>query len=130
MAVGCWGMLSTCPHSPQQYDINDCRFFRKQKASDSLGLDVQMFLVVDKESINSVLEPEDERLSFVLAQDVEYKKVMAEYNEEDEEAYTGVFKVSVDSLLSSLYVGLQGMHMAPEELWPFADPIFEGTDFF
>ena len=88
-----------------------------------------MFLVVDEECVSSVLEAEGDGVSFVLAQDVEYGQLEVE-EQNDEESYPRFFKVSIDSLLSSLYVGLQGMGMAPEELWSFADPIFEGTDFF
>jgi hypothetical protein len=90
-----------------------------------------MFLVVDEDCIRSVLDEDGNGVPFVLAQDVEYGQLEEEdEEEEDGESYPGFFKVSIDSLLSSLYVGLQGMGMAPEELWPFADPIFEGTDFF
>jgi hypothetical protein len=88
-----------------------------------------MFLVVDEESINSVLEAEADGVPFVLAQDVESGQ-LGEEEEDDGESYPGLFKVSIEAVLNSLYVGLQGMSMAPEELWPFADPIFEGTDFF
>jgi hypothetical protein len=96
------------------------------------GLDLQMFLVVDEDCIRSVLDQDGDGVPFVLAQDVEYGQLEEEEEEEEdvEESYPGFFKVSIDSLLNSLYVGLQGMGMAPEELWPFADPIFEGTDFF
>jgi len=96
-----------------------------------------MFLVVDEDCIRSVLDEDGDGdgVPFVLAQDVEYGQLDEEEEEEEEEeedgeSYPGFFKVSIDSLLGSLYVGLQGMGMAPEELWPFADPIFEGTDFF
>jgi hypothetical protein len=94
-----------------------------------------MFLVVDEDCIRSVLDEDGSGVPYVLAQDVEYGQLdedeeEEEEDEEDGESYPGFFKVSIDSLLSSLYVGLQGMGMAPEELWPFADPIFEGTDFF
>ncbi len=88
-----------------------------------------MFLVVDEQCVSSVLEAEGDGEPFELAQDVEYVQLEEEY-EDDGESYPGFFKVSVDALLSSLYVGLQGMGLAPAELWPFADPIFEGTDFF
>jgi hypothetical protein len=91
-----------------------------------------MFLVVDEDCIRSVLDQDGDGVPFVLAQDVEYGQLEEEEEEEEdvEESYPGFFKVSIDSLINSLYVGLQGMGMAPEELWPFADPIFEGTDFF
>jgi hypothetical protein len=92
-----------------------------------------MFLVVDEDCIRSVLDTDGGEVPYVLAQDVGYGQLDEEEEEEeddDEESYPGFFKVSIDSLLTSLYVGLQGMGMAPEELWPFAHPIFEGTDFF
>jgi hypothetical protein len=105
------------------------RYFQgvQERGGIAAGLDLQVFLVVNEECVNSVLNAEGDGVPFVLAQDVEYGQ---QEEEQNEESYPGVFKVSIDALLSSLYVGLQGMSMAPEELWPFADPIFEGTDFF
>lgn len=105
------------------------RYFQgvQERGGIAAGLDLQVFLVINEECVNSVLNAEGDGVPFVLAQDVEYGQ---QEEEQDEESYPGFFKVSIDALLSSLYVGLQGMSMAPEELWAFADPIFEGTDFF
>jgi hypothetical protein len=89
-----------------------------------------MFFVVDEDCIRSVFDEDGNGVPFVLAQDIEYGQLEEEDEEQDGESYPGFFKVSIDALLSSLYVGLQGMGMAPEELWLFADPVFEGTDFF
>jgi hypothetical protein len=106
------------------------RYFQgvKERGDASAGLDLQMFLVVNQECIDSVLDTKEDGVPFVLALDVEYAHLEHEQNEAS--TYPGFFKVSIDSLLSSFYVGLQGMSMDPEEFWPFADPIFEGTDFF
>lgn len=109
----------------------DCRYFQSVKARWEIapGHDLQMFLVVDNECINSVLDTDADAMPFVLAQDVEYRQLENE-EQEDEASYPGVFKVAIEALLSSLYVGLQGMGMAPEDLWPFADHVFQGTEMF
>ena len=82
------------------------------------GLDVEMCLVVDKAAIASVTEKQP--IPYVLAVDVNY----VEDDENNEEGYEGFFKVAIPSVLPDLYPPL-GMHgMLPDELWPFAKPIF------
>ena len=58
---------------------------------------------------------------FVLAVDVDHDPAAAE----NEEGYEGYFKVAISSLRTDLYPPLAATMLAPEELWPFAKPIFE-----
>ena len=77
-----------------------------------------MCLVVDKASMMSVAN--GDAVPFVVAVDVDYEPAAADY----EEGYEGHFKVAISSLLEDLYPQLMGFLMSPEELWPFAKPIF------
>ena len=78
-----------------------------------------MCLVVDKATMDSVTKAEP--TPYVLAIDVEYQ----EGHENNEEDYLGYFKVAISSLLPDLYPPLGMQSMAPDELWPCANPIFK-----
>lgn len=82
------------------------------------GLDVAMCLIVDKATIASVTE--GQFTPYVVAVDVEH----VEGDENNEEGYKGYFKVAISSLLPDLYPPLGSHSMRPDELWPFARPIF------
>jgi hypothetical protein len=83
------------------------------------GLDVSMCLVVDKASIASVVD--NEPLPFVVAVDVDHDPT----DENHEECCEGHFKVAISSLLPDLYPPLASQGLSPDELWPFAKPIFK-----
>lgn len=83
------------------------------------GLDVSMCLVVDKASMASVAD--GNALPFVVAVDVDHDPTAGE----SEEGYEGHFKVAISSLLPDLYPPLASKGLRPDELWPFAKPIFK-----
>ena len=78
-----------------------------------------MCLAADKESMMSIAN--GDAVPFVVAVDVNHDPT----NALNEEGYEGHFKVAISSVLTDLYPPLAGVLLAPEELWPFAKPIFE-----
>lgn len=78
-----------------------------------------MCMMVDKDVIASVLEKKDEEIPYLIGVDVT--------NSEEVEGYEGHFKVAVDSILCELYP-LLSAEMLPRELWPSANPIWQGND--
>ncbi len=85
------------------------------------GLDFSMCLVVDKASIASIAD--NKPLPFVVAVDVDRDPT----DENHEKGYEGHFKVAISSLLPDLYPPLASQELSPEELWPFAKPIFKNA---
>ena len=81
------------------------------------GLDISMCLVVDAASIASVANKE--ATPFVTAVDVNYDATA-----DEGDSYQGHFKVAISSLLPGLYPPLASQGLRPNELWPFAKPIF------
>ena len=76
-----------------------------------------MCLVVDAASIASVVDKEG--TPFVVAIGVDHDVVP-----DGGDGYPGYFKVAISSLLPDLYPPLASQGLPPEELWPFAKPIF------
>lgn len=83
------------------------------------GLEVSMCLIVDKAAIASIAD--NEPLPFVVAVDVHHDPT----DENHEEGYEGYFKVAISSLLPDFYPPLASQGLTPDELWPFAKPIFK-----
>lgn len=90
------------------------------------GLDTNMCLMVDAESINSVLKPRSDeekkkRPPFVWAVDVRLVDGMP-----IDPDYQGYFKVAIEALIMEFYYALT-IFGHPSELAPFADPIWQDT---
>jgi hypothetical protein len=87
------------------------------------GLDVGMCMVVDEAAMRSLLEPVEGQEPWVWAVDVHH-----EFTEnQDQSEYPGYFKVAIPSLLPDLWPMLAGPEMPPQELWPFAKPIWKSA---
>ena len=86
------------------------------------GLDVGMCLMLDEKAMSSLLEPVEGQESWVWAVDVHHDFG----GTQTEDGYPGRFKVAIDALISDLWP-LLATGMEPENLWPFANPIWKGT---
>jgi hypothetical protein len=78
-----------------------------------------MCMMVDKDVIASVLDKKDDDIPYLIGVDVT--------NSERVEGYEGHFKMAIGSLLCDLYP-LLSAEMLPGELWPSANPIWQGDD--
>jgi hypothetical protein len=80
-------------------------------------------MVVDEAAMRSLLEPVEGQEPWVWAVDVHH-----EFTEnQDESEYPGYFKVAISSLVPDLWPMLAGPEMPPQELWPFARPIWKSA---
>jgi hypothetical protein len=83
------------------------------------GLDLDLCLMVDEETVGSLLDGEREE-AFVVGVDVNSEET--EDGQEDE--YPGHFKISVDVVVPELWETLQ--RQAPYELYPGGGEIYKG----
>ena len=94
------------------------RHFQNLKEAGEVpaGLDVSMCLVVDTASMASVTDQDATPFVMALATDTSI--------EDDEFTSKPVFKAAITSLLPDLYPLLASQALTPNELGPFANPVF------
>jgi hypothetical protein len=80
---------------------------------------MNMCMMVDQYVIASVLNKKDGEIPYLIGVDVT--------NSKEDEGYEGHFKVAIDSVLCEIYP-LLSAEMLPRELWPSANPIWQGND--
>jgi hypothetical protein len=94
-----------------------------------LGLDLDLCLIIDKESVDSLLDREEtsstllaleEEKAFVCGVDVNYD----DDDDEEGDEYSGHFKISVSVLVPELWHTLDTQ--SPDKLYPGKGQIYQG----
>jgi hypothetical protein len=112
-------------------EVRDCFAELVEDAEDHipLGLDLDLCLMIDKESVDSLLDREEtsstllaleEEKAFVWGVDVNYD----DDDDEEGDEYSGHFKISVSVLVPELWHTLDTQ--SPDKLYPGKGQIYQG----
>ncbi|WPH01179.1 Hypothetical protein R9X50_00401500 [Acrodontium crateriforme] len=111
--------------SKNTHEVRECFAELVEDAENCLplGLELDLALMVDKASVDSLLDSKDR--PFVWGVDINYNEDEAVDGEGDEEdGYPGHFKIAIDVLIPELWHTLDTA--SPDELYPGAGKIYRG----